>query len=139
MFHLNPGHDLRKDQPDVNLCVEMFRSKYRSANPNTDINACASEHINTIAGYHFDIGCLRKGSGDANEESGEDEEGRQVDHHDGLEEERFEESCGVHDGEDEAGWEVGCEQLVHYPPLQDQGQNYPLVLVILKTVVSKRY
>ena len=54
MFHLNPGHDLRKDQPDVNLSGEMFRSKYRSANWNTHINAGASEHININAGYHFE-------------------------------------------------------------------------------------
>ena len=118
MFHLNPGHDLRKDQPDVNLCGEMFRSKYRSANSNTDINACASEHINTNAGYHFDIGCLRKSSGDANEESGEDEKRGKVDSDNGLEEEVLEEVGSIDDGEHEDGGKVDGEDRVEETSLE---------------------
>ena len=118
MFHLNPGHDLRKDQPDVNLCGEIFRSKYRSENPNTDINACASEHTNTNAGYHFDIGCLRKGSGDAYKERGEDEKRGEVDSDDGLEEEVLEEVGGVDDGEHEDGGKVDGEDCVEKTSLE---------------------
>ena len=118
MFHLNPGHDLRKDQPDVNLCGEMFRRKYRSANSNTDINAGTSEHINTNAGHHFDIGCLRKGSGDADEESGEDEKRSKVDSDDGLEEEVLEEVGGVDDGEHEDGGKVDGEDRVEETSLE---------------------
>ena len=118
MFHLNPGHYLRKDQPDVNLCGEMFRRKYSSANSNTDINACASEHINTNAGYHFHIGCLRKGSGDANEESGENEKRSEVDSDDGLEEEVLEEVGGIDDGEHEDGGKVDGEDRVEETSLE---------------------
>ena len=118
MFHLNPRHDLRKDQPDVNLCGEMFRRKYRSANSNTDINAGTSEHINTNAGHHFDIGCLRKGSGDANEEGGEDEKRSKVDSDDGLEEEVLEEVGGIDDGEHEDGGKVDGEDRVEETSLE---------------------
>ena len=118
MFHLNPGHDLRKDQPDVNLCEEMFRSKYISANPNTVIDAYASEHINTNTGYHFDIGCLRKGSGDAYKESGEDEKRSEVDSDNGLEEEVLEEVGGIDDGEHQDGGKVDGEDRVEETSLE---------------------
>ena len=83
---------------------------------------------------HCDYLRGREGLGHRDEKSCEDEEGREVHHHHGLEEERFEECGGVDDSQDEECGQVGRQQLVHNSPLQDQRQNNPLVRVAFISV-----
>ena len=57
-----------------------------------------------VFNYHLDIGRGGEGVGDGDEERREDELGGEVHRDHGLEEERFEEVCGVDDTQDEDSW-----------------------------------
>ena len=66
---------------------------------------------------HLDVGCRGQRLGDADKQSGQDQECGQVHCDHRLEEERLEEVGGVHDEQDEDGREVGGQDLVDNPPV----------------------
>ena len=86
MYHLNPRNRLCKDQPDINLRV--FRELQIKMQLKYKLQMKISKtNRNTDSTNHFDIGRLRKGARDADEEGGEDEEGGQVHRNNRLKEE----------------------------------------------------
>ena len=78
---------------------------------------------------HLHVGGGGEGVGDGDEERGEDQLGGEVHRHHGLEEERFEEVCGVDNTEDEDSWEISGQQLVDNFPLHNYLQNNAVIWI----------
>ena len=103
--------------------------------------------------HHLDVGRLRKAPWDADEESGEDEEGGQIHRHNGLKmlklmkyatlqwlrwylkEELFKEVCCIDNGEDKNGRQVDCKDGIQDPAPENNHQLDSLVRVLVIDVV----